>query len=99
MRFKFNDKRLERLYTNEEGVHKFPTLIVKRFFEAVATIAAASDTRDLFKLKGLRFKKLRRDPALHSLRLNQQYRLLVTIPRDNDGQYILILKIDDHQDD
>lgn len=99
MRFKFKDKKLERLYTSEEGAHKFPNLIVKRFFEVVATITAVPDIRDLYNLKGLRFKKLRRDPTLHSMRLNQQYRLLVTIQRDGNGQFILILEIDDHQDD
>jgi proteic killer suppression protein len=59
MDFKFKDKKLERLYTEETGARYYPSAVVNRFFELMAIIDAAPDEREFYKLKSLHFEKLR----------------------------------------
>ncbi|MEY3400748.1 MAG: hypothetical protein RLZZ86_351, partial [Cyanobacteriota bacterium] len=77
MRFYFQTKKLEALYTEEKNAHKYPG-VVDDFFEVMAIIDAAVDERDLYAQKGLRFEKLqgkRGKEGQRSLRLNAQWRL------------------------
>ena len=97
MRFRFKKKKLEDLYTAEKGTHKYPAEVIDAFFEAMAVIATAHDERDLFALKGFHFEKLSGDrKGAHSLRLNKQFRLIVTFEKDADGKFVLIIDIEDY---
>ena len=97
MRFRFKTKRLLALYTQEKGAHKYPVQVIVAFFEAMAIIVAAHDERDLYALKGLRFERLLGDrKGERSLRLGDQFRLIVTIEEDNQGKYLLIVGIEDY---
>jgi toxin HigB-1 len=54
----------------------------------MAIIAAALTERDLYANKGLRFEKLvgqRGKQGQRSLRLNKQWRLIVTLEEDKEG--------------
>jgi toxin HigB-1 len=65
----------------------------------MAIIASAPDQRDLYAQKGLRFEKLsgkRGKQGQRSLRLNQQWRLIVTLEEDEQGAYLQILGIEDY---
>lgn len=65
----------------------------------MTVIEAAVDERDLYKLKSLRFEKLegkRGKQEERSLRLNDQFRLMVKLVQDNDGKYILIINVEDY---
>ena len=87
MRFYFQTKKLEALYTEEKNAHKYPG-VVDDFFEVMAIIDAAVDERDLYAQKGLRFEKLqgkRGKEGQRSLRLNAQWRLIVTLAEDEQG--------------
>lgn len=98
MRFRFKDKKLEALYTEEKNAHKYPN-VVDDFFEVMAIIAAALTERDLYANKGLRFEKLvgqRGKQGQRSLRLNKQWRLIVTLEEDAEGFYLQILGIEDY---
>ena len=81
MRFRFKDKKLEALYTEEKNAHKYPN-VFDDFFEVMAIIAAALSERDLYANKGLR--------------LNKQWRLIVTLEEDKEGFYLQILGIEDY---
>ena len=97
MRFRFKSKKLKALYTEERGAHKYPPGAVDAFFRVMSTIAAALDERDLYALKGLRYEKLkggRREQ--HSIRLNDQFRLIVEREKDSQGRYLLIIDIEDY---
>ena len=61
MRFWFENKKLEALYTEEKGAHKYSPGLVDAFLDVMSVIAAAVDERDLYKLKGLRYEKLKGD--------------------------------------
>jgi toxin HigB-1 len=98
LRFKFKSKKIEALYEQEKDAHKYPN-VIDDFFEVISAISAASDERDLYALRGLRFEKLkgqRGKKGERSLRLNQQWRLIIALEKDKDGSYLLIIDIEDY---
>lgn len=99
MRFRFRSKKLERLYTEEKGARRFPPEAVTAFFEVIAVIAAAYDERDFYALKSLRFEGLagrRGKRGEYSMRLNRQWRLIITFEEDSDGRIAVIIEIVDY---
>ena len=97
MRFYFADKKLERLYTDEKGAHKYPEGVVDAFFDVMAVVAAARDERDLRRLKSLRYEKLKGQRGHQcSLRLNSQFRLIVEREKDEEGAFFWIISIEDY---
>jgi toxin HigB-1 len=97
MRWEFHSKKLELLYTELKGAKKYEPAIVDAFFEVISIIDAALNTQDLYAQKSLRYEKLKgKRSDERSLRLNDQWRLVVTETSDEDGPYILIYKIEDY---
>ncbi len=99
VRFQFKKKKIEALYTEEKNAHKYPDVVVENFFEIMSIIEAAESEQDLYALKGLRFEKLsgkRGKEGQRSLRLNNQWRLIMVIEKDDQGKYILIIDIVDY---
>lgn len=73
------------------------TDVVKAFIRTVRQIGAASDLRDLRVVKGRRLEKLKGDrEGQYSMRLNDQYRLILAISNDAQGHIIIILNIVDY---
>jgi len=71
--------------------------VVEAFARAVAIIDAARDERDLYTQKGMRFEKLKgARKGQRSIRLNQQWRLILSIERDNEGALVWIVEIVDY---
>ncbi len=98
MRFRFKRKKIEELYTKEKNAHKYPN-VIDDFFDAMSAIDAAKDERDLYALKGFHFEKLqgkRGKMGERSLRLNKQWRLIISIEKDEEGHYLLIIDIEDY---
>lgn len=95
MRFKFKKKKIEALYSEEKNSHKYPN-VVGDFFDVMSAIDAAKDERDLYALKGFHFEKLKGREGERSLRLNRQWRLIVSLEEDRDGSYVLIIDIEDY---
>ena len=97
MRFRFADNKLEKLYTEEKGAHKYPLGVVDAFFEVMNVIDSAADERDLYALKSLHYEKLR-GPRSHqrSLRLNRQFRLIIEKGNDENGEFLWIVRIEDY---
>ena len=96
LRFRFKTKKFEELYTKQKNAHKYAEGVVEAFFEAMAIIRAAKDERDLRAFKSLRLEKLsgkRKDE--YSLRLNQQWRLIIKFEED-EGKTVLIIGIEDY---
>ena len=97
MRFYFAHKKLERLYTQEKGAHKYPEGVVDGFFDVISSIDAAKDERDLYVLKGLRYEKLGgKRTHQRSLRLNDQFRLIVEREEDEEGKFFWIIDVEDY---
>jgi toxin HigB-1 len=84
-------------YTSGRGGKRFSKQVIDAFLRAMATIDAAPDERDLYARKGLHFEKLKGDrKGQRSIRLNQQWRLILTIERDNTGALVWIIEIADY---
>lgn len=96
MRFRFRDKKLEAMYYEGKVVKKYIAL-QEDFITVVDGIEAAPDERDFYELRSLRFEKLKgKLKGKRSLRLNDQYRLIVSLETDEKGKYVLIWQIDDY---
>lgn len=99
MRFQFKSKKLIALYTEEKGAHKYPPEVVEAFFDVMGVIDAAKNVNDLYAIKSLHFEKLkgkRGKSEQRSVRLNDQYRLILTIEKDRLGNFILVINIMDY---
>ena len=97
MRYTFAKKNILQLFTDRKGANKYPAPVVDAFFRAVAVIDGAKDERDLYALKSLRYEKLKgKRQKQRSVRLNDQFRLIVQVEEDPEGKYFLIVDIEDY---
>ncbi len=97
MRFTFRRRRDSRLYLEGRGKEDYPPGVFLAFIRVMYLIGASRDERDLRAMKGLNFKKLKGDTeGRRTLRLNEQYRLIVTIEKDNEGKFLFVHAIDKH---
>ena len=97
MQFEFADKKLERLYVDKGFSASLAPAIVKGFRKAMQAIDAATDERDLYDRPALRFEKMKRNPpSEHSLRVNDQYRLIVLLLGEAPNKYFRIMEIEDY---
>ena len=98
MRIQFEDDDLRRLYT--EADFHMPGMgpdVVKHFRRKMAIVDAAVDERDLRAMRSLRLEKLVGDRAgQHSIRLNDQWRLIVRFETDDDGRVAMIIEVVDY---
>ena len=97
MRLLFKSKKLEALYTELKGADKYEAGVVEAFFNVMSRIVAASNEQDLREPKSRRLEKLVGDKkGQYSMRLNKQWRLILTIEEDKQGKCIQVLEISDH---
>lgn len=97
MRFKFKSDDLFLLYTQEIGARRYPKSTLEGFFDVMAIIENAEDERDIRAFVSLHFEKLKGNRAgQYSLRLDRQFRLIIQIERDEKGQWIWIISIEDY---
>lgn len=97
MQVEFDDPDLEDLETNPKAGFDRPQGVVRGFRKVMQAIRAASDERDLYQLKGLRFEKLKGDrQGQSSLRLNGQWRLIVEVRGTAPLKIIGVIEIVDY---
>lgn len=98
VRFSFEDDDLERLYS--DASFRDPRLglaLTKQFRKAMQLIVAAKDDRDLRNYRGLRLEKLDgKRQGQHSVRLNDQFRLILRFGTDDDGRLVTIVELTDY---
>ncbi len=98
MQVEFEDDNLLRLYTEPD--FRVPAMgadLVKSFRRKMAIIVAALDERDLLAMRSLRFEKLVGDRAWqYSIRLNDQWRLILRLRTDEDGRVAVIVEVVDY---
>ena len=100
MRFKFKDKDMELLYTRGEGAAKFPKDVVNAFLLRVRHIDAAKDERDLRVPPSVHYERLKGKYAgKSSMRLNREWRLIISVEDDDQGKCILVHEITNHYGD
>jgi toxin HigB-1 len=98
MRFEFEDDDLRRLY--EEPNFVMPRLgpdLIKAYRKKMGLMAAAESELDLRNYKALRLEKLVGERSgQHSIRLNDQWRLILRIATDKQGRVLIIIQIVDY---
>jgi len=80
MEFWFDNKELEKLYTDGKSrKYRLPEDIIDKFFARIQQIEAAAEIYDLWNDRGLNFEKLQGYDNRFSMRLKNKYRLEVSI--------------------
>ena len=97
MDVEFSDKGLDRLETDPEFKAGFGEAVVKAYRKRMQQLRAADDERDLYALKSLHFEKLK-GKRVHqrSVRLNDQWRLIVEIIPGRPKNRIRVWGIEDY---
>ena len=97
MHVEFGDNKLDRLETDAAFTNGLPRDAVKSFRMKVQAIRDAVDERDLYAFAGWRFKKLEGDRShQRSIRLNDQWRLIVEIRKSNPSNTMVIVAVEDY---
>ncbi len=97
MEVEFDDADLDRLETDPKFTAGFSQPIVKGFRKVMQAIRAVADEKDLHQLRGLRFKKLQGDRKhQYSLRINDQWRLIIEVHETALMKTIRVIEITDY---
>ena len=100
MRFRFTDKNLQLLYTQGESAAKLPKEVVTAFLRRVRHIEAAKDERDLRVPSSVHYERLKGAyVGRQSMRLNREWRLILSVAKDEQGKCVLIHEINNHYGD
>lgn len=93
----FKNQSLDRLETDASYSAGLGDALVKAYRRAMQHIRAASDERTLYSRRSFRFEKLSGDRAgQHSMRLNDQWRLIVEIQGEAPNKTIHVIEIVDY---
>lgn len=91
MKFRFANAKLERLYLYGTGSEQYPQSVVAAFIRRVRTIEGAMDERDLRAFKSLHFEKLKSKKNQCSIRLNKEWRLILTFEKSKEGKTVVLI--------
>jgi toxin HigB-1 len=94
----FRDRGLEELATNKEARDgRYSQAVQKMFRRRMQQIVSAVDERDFYKQTSLHFEKLKGDRNhQHSMKLNDQWRLIVELSGNASDKQIVIVGIEDY---
>jgi proteic killer suppression protein len=97
MEVRFRDASLDRLETDPDYTGSHQQEIVRAFRLRMQMIRAASDERTFYALKSLHFEKLKGGRAhQHSMRLNNQWRLILEFDDSGSTKVVCIVAIEDY---
>jgi len=97
MEVRFIDQDLDRLETdpNFDGGHSQG--VVKAFRKRMQQIRSAPDERDFYAIKSLHFEKLHAKRSYkYSMRLNDQWRLILEFEGEGAEKGVMIIGIEDY---
>lgn len=93
----FEDPDLDRLETDADFSAGFSDAVVKGYRKAMQHIRAASDERTFYARRSFHFEKLKGDrTGQYSMRLNDQWRLILRIQGDHPNKTICVIEIVDY---
>jgi len=94
---RFKDDRLDRLETDASYDAGYSQVVVRAFRARMQFIRGAIDERALYGLRSLRFEKLKgARKHQHSMRLNDQWRLIVELEGVGRGKVVIVVSIEDY---
>jgi toxin HigB-1 len=97
MRFRHANKTLQRM-DEEPGFHGgFSPGLVQAFEKRMHAIRQATNENTLRAVKSFRFERLKgKRRSEYSIRLNDQFRLIFQIEKEDGGNRLVILNIEDY---
>jgi len=97
MEVRFAPGSLEQLETDPRFMGGHSAELVRLYRKRMTFIRQALDERDLYALKSLRFEKLKGARShQRSVRLNDQWRLILQLQGDGEAKTVLIVSIEDY---
>ena len=97
MEVSFGDPDLDRLETDARFEGGLSSSVVKAYRKRMQQIRAAQDERAFYALKSLHFEKLKGERSQqHSMRLNDQWRLIVEIHGTGKDKVLHLVGIEDY---
>ncbi len=97
MRMEFADAKLERLAGDAKYTHGLGPEIVRAYRKAIGFLDKCADERDIRAIRGYRFKQLEGKRSHQwSIRLNDQWRLILELKRDHEGRVIVVVNDEDY---
>lgn len=97
MQVEFRDNDLDRLETDAGFAGGLPPEVVRAYRMRMQAIRSAVDERDLYAFSSWRFKKMRGSRSnQRSIRLNDQWRLIVEIKKLRPSNVMVIVAIEDY---
>jgi proteic killer suppression protein len=93
----FRDRGLYELATDKNARSGYPQAVEKKFRLRIQQIVSAQDERDFRSHVSLHFEKLKGDRShQYSMRLNDQWRLIVEFEGEAPNKKIVIVGIEDY---
>jgi proteic killer suppression protein len=98
LRVEIRDGELRRIVEDPDFKPKrWSADVVRAFRKKIQLLDAARDERDIRAYKALRLEKLAGDRAgTSSIRINDQYRLILHFETDDDGRIVVVLELVDY---
>lgn len=97
MDVEFDDPDLERLEIDPKFNAGYESSIVKVFRKRLQFIRAANDERVFYSMKSLHYEKLLGNLSGQcSMRLNNQWRLILRIKQSATGKQVVVVSITDY---
>jgi len=93
---RYADETLDRLETDPSFMGGFGQGVVKAFRRRMQQIRAALDERAFYALKSLHFEKLHGREGQHSMRLNDQWRLVIEFEGTAPERPVVVVSIEDY---
>ncbi|HEY1684764.1 MAG TPA: type II toxin-antitoxin system RelE/ParE family toxin [Tepidisphaeraceae bacterium] len=97
MRIRHIDRKLQRLESELAYSAGFNAHAVRGFRKVMGWIRNADDERDFYALKGLHYEKLKGSRShQRSMRLNDQFRLILELEESSQEKVVVIVAIEDY---
>ena len=97
MDIEFTNPDLERLVSDDAAQGAYGVAVVRAFRKVINFIKAARDERDFRSMRSLNFEKLKGKRAhQHSMRLNDQWRLILEIKSADPKNIVVVIAIEDY---
>lgn len=97
MEIEFRNADLDRLETDIGFDGGYGRNLVKAFRKRIQAIRAAVDERDLIAIRGNNFEKLKGNRShQYSMRLNDQWRLILEIKTASPKNIVVVIDIEDY---
>ena len=97
MEVRFRDGRLDRLETDPKFDGGFSQAVVRAFRKRLQFIRDTPDERVFYQMRSLNFEKLKgKRKHQYSMRLNDQWRLIVELDDHAPTKVVVVVAIEDY---